>query len=158
MLLFNVTGLEIPLISDCFQTNRRCLDTFSTWYLHFPPLGIYGCHDLVCLLLFIVFFFLNLTCVRVAPWDMSVPVKTFVGLLGLVYNGTLNLRTSSFPNSDFSIKKVITNRTNRSLLCWRCRCLRVNERDGWWQSTGRTSRYGCRSPHPTFLDVISPLE
>lgn len=32
----------------------------------------------------------------------------------------------------------------RSLICRNHRCLSVKERDGWWQSTGRTSRRGRR--------------
>lgn len=53
---------------------------------------------------------------------------------------------------------MITNPTNCSLVCSNYHWLRVRERDGWWQSTGRTSRYTAAALDADVLDVISPLE
>lgn len=113
-----------------------------------------GCHH------FFTVFSLELTNVRFAPQDITVYLwqHFFLASLALYITTHANVRRSSFPNSDFSIKnKKITNPTKCGLVCLLCRCLRVNERDGWWQSTGRTSRCGCRS-YTDALDVICPLE
>lgn len=115
---FHVTELEkTTVIRDCFQENKKCLYTFSTWCLCFPPLGMWLPRLGVFVVFYGVFSRAHKRQIR-STRSNSLPVTTFFwASLALYITTHANVRTSSFPNSDFSIKNKKDNQPYKVRSC-----------------------------------------